>query len=69
MTWIYCRTSARLIPIVIIHFSYNTGLYLIGPAGLGLGANLPLLAIMSFLYALVAFFIWISGGLYAQQFT
>jgi membrane protease YdiL (CAAX protease family) len=69
MTWIYCRTSASLVPMVIIHFSFNTGLYLIGPAGLGLGATLPLLAIMSFLCVLVAFYIWISGGLYAQQFA
>jgi membrane protease YdiL (CAAX protease family) len=67
MTWIFRRTSTSLVPMTIIHFSYNVSLYLIGPQGMGLGPTFPLTAIMATLCLLTAIIIWVAGGLRARS--
>jgi len=63
MTWIFCKTSQSLVPMVITHFSDNTGLALVGPGGIGLGPTLPLVAITYSLVLVTAIVVWAAGGL------
>lgn len=65
MTWIFQRIPTSLVPMIIIHFSYNVGLYLIGPQGMGLGPTFPLTAIMATLCLLTAIIVCVAGGLRA----
>ena len=66
MTWIFCKTAKSLVPMVIVHFSFNTGLNLIGPQGIGLVPTLPLLGLMATLCLLTAIVVWVAGGLRAE---
>lgn len=63
MTWIFCRTSYSLIPMLITHFSFNFGLSLIGPQGLGLVPTLPLISLMAVFCFLTVVIVWATGGL------
>jgi hypothetical protein len=63
MTWILCKTSKRLVPMVITHFSFNLGFALIGPQGLGIGPNLALMGIMAALLFVAAIVVNSTGGL------
>jgi membrane protease YdiL (CAAX protease family) len=63
MTWIFCKTAKSLVPMFIAHFSFNTGLNLIGPQGIGLVPTLPLLGLMATLCLSTAIVVWVAGGL------
>ncbi len=63
MTWVFRRTSHSLIPMVIMHFTNNLGINLTGPAGLGLGPSIDLLAILAGLYLLAVIVVRAAGGL------
>jgi membrane protease YdiL (CAAX protease family) len=63
MTWIFCKTSTSLVPMVIAHLSFDTGMWLVGPAGIGFGAALPLWSIMAALLLVTATVVWAAGGL------
>ena len=63
MTWITCKTSLSLVPMVITHFSFNFGFALIGPQGLGLGPNLALMGILAALLLVTALVVASAGGL------
>jgi membrane protease YdiL (CAAX protease family) len=65
MTWIFCKTPNSLVPMTIIHFSYNASLTLIGPQGIGVGSMFPLAAIVAMLCLLTAMIVWATGGLKA----
>ena len=67
MTWIFRKTPNSLVPMAIIHFSYNVSLSLIGPLGMGLGPAFPLTAIMATLCLLTAVIVWVTGGLGAES--
>lgn len=67
MTWIFCRTSNSLIPMVIAHFSFNIGLNLFGPQGLGLVPTLPLLGLMAALCIITVLIVWATGELHAES--
>ena len=62
MTWIFCKTTKSLVPMVIAHFSFNTGLNLIGPQGIGLVPTLPLFGLMAALCLVTAIVVWAAGG-------
>ena len=66
MTWIFRRTSSSLFPMVIAHFSFNTGLNLLGPQGMGLVPTLPLLGLIALLCLLTVIVVWAAGGLRAE---
>lgn len=66
MTWIFCKAAQSLVPMVVVHFSFNTGLNLIGPQGIGLVPTLPLLELMATLCLLTVIVVWIAGGLRAE---
>jgi membrane protease YdiL (CAAX protease family) len=66
MTWIFCRTSYSLVPMVIAHFSFNTGLDLFGPGGLGLVPTLPLLGLMAVLCMVAVVIVLATGGLQTE---
>jgi membrane protease YdiL (CAAX protease family) len=63
MTWIYHRTSYSLVPMVIAHFSFNTGLDLFGSQGLKLAPTLPLLGLIATLCLVTVVVVWATGGL------
>jgi membrane protease YdiL (CAAX protease family) len=63
MTWIFCRTSNSLVPMVVTHFSFNTGLNLFGSQGFGLVPTLPLIGLMAMLCLLTGMIVWTTGGL------
>jgi uncharacterized protein len=63
MTWILCKTSSSLIPMVITHFSFNLGFALIGPQGLGIGPYIPLMGVMAALLLFTAIVVTTTGGL------
>jgi membrane protease YdiL (CAAX protease family) len=65
MTWIFRKASTSLVPMIIIHFSYNVSLFLIGSQGMGLGPAFPLTAIVATLCLLAVMIVWIAGGLRA----
>jgi membrane protease YdiL (CAAX protease family) len=65
MTWIFRKASTSLVPMIIIHFSYNVSLFLIGSQGMGLGPAFPLTAILATLCLLAVMIVWIAGGLRA----
>lgn len=62
MVWIYLRVPDSLVPIVLAHFTFNFGIALIGPEGLGLGASLPLMGWLAGLLLLTALLIWALRG-------
>jgi membrane protease YdiL (CAAX protease family) len=63
MTWILCKTSNSLIPMVITHFSFNLGFDLIGPQGLGIGPYIPLIGILAALLLVTAVGVSSTGSL------
>jgi hypothetical protein len=63
MTWIFSKTAQSLVPMFIAHFSFNIGLNLIGPQGIGLVPTLPLLGLMATLCLSTAIVVWVAGGL------
>lgn len=65
MTWIFRKASTSLVPMIIIHFSYNVSLFLIGPQGMGLGPAFPLTVIVATFCLLAVMIVWIAGGLRA----
>jgi membrane protease YdiL (CAAX protease family) len=65
MTWIFRKTATSLVPMTIIHFSYNVSLSLIGPQGMSLGPIFPLTAIVATLCFLAVIVVWVAGGLRA----
>ena len=67
LTWLSNKTPNSLIPIVIIHFSFNASLNLVDARGLGFGPTLPLLVIMSGLYLLTAILVWSARGRSTQK--
>jgi uncharacterized protein len=67
MTWIYRKTSYSLVPMTIIHFTYNASFILISPQGLGLGPTLPLFAWMSVLCFVTVLIVWAAGGFSNQK--
>ena len=67
MTWIFCKTSNSLIPMAIAHFSFNIGLNLFGPQGLGLVPTLPLFGLMAALCLLTVVIVWTTGGLHMES--
>jgi membrane protease YdiL (CAAX protease family) len=67
MTWIFCRTPNSLVPMVIAHFSFNVGLNLFGPQGLGLLPTLPLLGLMAALCLITVLIVWATGELHAES--
>jgi membrane protease YdiL (CAAX protease family) len=67
MTWIFCRTPNSLVPMVIVHFSFNFGLNLFGPQGLGLAPTLPLLGLIAVLCVLTVMLVWATGGLHMES--
>ena len=62
MTWILCKTSNSLIPMVITHFSFNVGFALIGPKGLGIGPNLSLMGFLAAFLLITAIVVISAGG-------
>lgn len=62
MTWILCKTSQSLVPMMIAHFSFNFGFALIGPQGLGIGPNLALMGILAALLLVTALAVSLAGG-------
>lgn len=62
MVWIYLRVPDSLVPIFLAHFTFNFGIELIGPGGLGLGAGLPLMSWLAGLLLLTAVLIWALRG-------
>jgi membrane protease YdiL (CAAX protease family) len=69
MTWIFCKASNSLVPMVITHFSFNTGLNLFGSQGIGLVPTLPLFGLIALLCLLTAIFVWAAGGLRAEPIS
>jgi membrane protease YdiL (CAAX protease family) len=67
MVWIYLRTPHSLVPMFLAHFTFNFGIELVGPAGLGLGASLPLMGWLAGLLLLTAVIIWALRGLNPQN--
>jgi membrane protease YdiL (CAAX protease family) len=67
MTWIYRKTACSLVPMTIIHFTYNAAIQLISPQGLGLGLLLPLFGWMAGLATLAVLIIWGLGGFSDQK--
>jgi len=65
MTWISRKSSTSLVPMIIIHFSYNVSLFLIGSQGMGLGPAFPLTVIVATLCLLAVMIVWVAGGLRA----
>ena len=63
MVWVYRQTSHSLAPMVGLHFAFNFSLQLMGPSGLGLGAQFPLFYWLSGLTALAAIVVWGAKGL------
>ena len=63
MTWITCKTSLSLVPMVITHFSFNFGFALIGPQGLGFGPYIALMGILAALLLVTAIVVASAGGL------
>ncbi len=66
MTWILCKTSNSLIPMVITHFSFNVGFALIGPQGLGTGPYIPLMGILAALLLVTAIVVNSTGSPYVR---
>jgi len=66
MVWIYLRVPDSLAPMFLAHFTFNFGIELVGPAGLGLGASLPLMSWLAGLLLLTAVIIWAFRGLDLQ---
>jgi uncharacterized protein len=62
MVWIYLRVPDSLVPMFLAHFTFNFGIELIGPNGLGLGEGLPLMAWLAGLLLLTALFLWVLRG-------
>jgi membrane protease YdiL (CAAX protease family) len=62
MVWIYLRVPDSLAPMFLAHFTFNFGITLVGPAGLGLGAGLPLMGWLAGLLLLTALIIWAFKG-------
>jgi uncharacterized protein len=69
MTWIFRNTTHSLVPMVIIHFTYNVSFTLISPQGLGLGSTLPLFGWMSVLCLVTVLIVWGAGGFSDQAIT
>jgi membrane protease YdiL (CAAX protease family) len=65
MTWIFRKASTSLVPMIIIHFSYNVSLSLIGPRGMGFGPTFPLTAMIATLCLLAVMIVLVAGGLRA----
>jgi membrane protease YdiL (CAAX protease family) len=63
MAWIFYRTPYSLVPMVIAHFSFNTGLYLFGPQGFGLVPTLPLFGPIAALFLVTVVIVWATGVL------
>jgi membrane protease YdiL (CAAX protease family) len=66
MTWIFYRTPNSLVPMVIVHFSFNISLNLFGPQGLGLIPTLPLFGLMAVLLLLMAIVVSITGVMHQE---
>lgn len=62
MVWIYLRVPDSLVPMFLAHFTFNFGITLVGPTGLGLGASLPLMGWLAGLLLLTALIIWAFKG-------
>jgi uncharacterized protein len=69
MVWIYLRVPDSLVPIFLAHFTFNFGIGLIGPEGLGLGAGLPLMGWLAGLLLLTALLIWALRGFKSRKTT
>ncbi len=69
MVWIYLRTPDSLVPMFLAHFTFNFGIELAGPAGLGLGASLPLMSWLAGLLLLTVVIIWMLRGLNPQNLS
>jgi len=63
MTWIFCHTAKSLIPMVLIHFSFNASLILAGPGGMGQVPALTLWTFLAVLYLLTAIVVVLASGL------
>jgi membrane protease YdiL (CAAX protease family) len=65
MTWIFCKTSYSLVPMVVAHFSFDAGYLLIGTNGTGLSLvpTVTWFAIMAALLLVTAIIVWAAGGL------
>ena len=53
--------------MVIAHFSFNTGLNLFGPQGLGLVPTLPLFGLIATLCLVTVVIVWATGGLHVES--
>jgi uncharacterized protein len=58
MTWVYNKVPNSLVPMIIVHFSLNFGIGLVGPDGLGLAQATPLMAIFGGLMLLTDLLLW-----------
>jgi membrane protease YdiL (CAAX protease family) len=59
MTWIYMQVPHTLVPMFLAHFTFNFCLMLAGPAGLGLGATLPLMTWLAGFTLITAIALWV----------
>lgn len=62
MVWIYLHVPDSLVPMFLAHFTFNFGIGLIGPNGLGLVASLPLMNWLAGFLLLTALLIWALRG-------
>lgn len=67
MTWLYLRVPNILVPMCLIHFTFNFALMLAGPAGLGLGAALPLFTWLAGFTLVTAIVLWAVPGKYGSH--
>ncbi len=58
MTWLYNKVPNSLVPMIMIHFSLNFSVGLVGPDGLGLAQAIPLMAIFGGLMVLTDLLLW-----------
>jgi hypothetical protein len=56
------KTPQSLVPIVMVHFSFNASLNRVDARGLGLGPTLPLLAMTGGIYLMTAILVWSARG-------
>ncbi len=65
MTWIFLRTPASLVPMVLAHFTANvTPVVMV--AGLGLGQEIPVFYVTTGLSFITILLIWAKGGFVRQ---
>ncbi len=58
MTWLYSKVPNSLVPMIIVHFSLNFSVGLVGPDGLGFAQSTPLMAIFGGLMLLTDLLLW-----------